>query len=76
MPLSDAQIDRYSRQIILPEVGGRGQERLLAARVALRGVGAMAATAARYLTGAGIGELRLSATSRRSRTSCAISIPT
>jgi len=60
MPLSDAQIDRYSRQIILPEVGGRGQERLLAARVALSGVGAMAATAARYLTGAGIGELRLS----------------
>ena len=59
--LTDVQIDRYSRQIILPEVGGRGQERLLAARVALIGAGVMAATAARYLTGAGIGELRLSA---------------
>ena len=31
--LSDAQIERWSRQILLPEVGGRGQERLLAARV-------------------------------------------
>jgi ThiF family len=59
MPLTDAQIDRYSRQIILPEIGGRGQERILAARVALLGTGTLAMTAGRYLTGAGIGELRL-----------------
>jgi len=37
--LTDAQIERYGRQIILPEVGGRGQERLLAARVAVAGAG-------------------------------------
>ena len=39
MPLTDAQIDRYSRQIILPEVGGRGQERLLARCVEVIGNG-------------------------------------
>ena len=61
MALTDAQIDRYSRQIILPEIGGRGQERILAARVALLGTGALAMTAGRYLAGAGVGELRLRA---------------
>jgi hypothetical protein len=59
MALRDDQIERYSRQILLPEIGGRGQERLLASRVALAGAGELAAGAARYLVGAGIGELRL-----------------
>lgn len=59
MVLSDRQIERYSRQIILPEVGGRGQERLLASVVVVAGAGDLTATAARYLAGAGIGELRL-----------------
>lgn len=59
MPLSDAQIERYSRQIILPEIGGTGQERLLAARVDVYGVGPLVAMAARYLAGAGVGHLRL-----------------
>jgi molybdopterin/thiamine biosynthesis adenylyltransferase len=59
MALSDRQIERYSRQIILPEIGGRGQERLLAAVMTLAGSGPLAATAARYLAGAGVGELRL-----------------
>ena len=36
MTLSDADVDRWSRQILLPEVGGRGQQRLLATRVGLR----------------------------------------
>ncbi len=59
MPLSDAQIERYSRQIILPEIGGAGQERLLAATVELHGAGPLAAMAARYLAGGGVGHLRL-----------------
>jgi adenylyltransferase/sulfurtransferase len=59
MALSDTQIDRYSRQIVLPEIGGRGQERLLASAVCLAGRGAVIESAARYLAGAGIGELRL-----------------
>jgi hypothetical protein len=57
--LSDAQIERYSRQIVLPEVGAAGQERLLATRCAVLGEGPLAATAARYLVGAGIGEVAL-----------------
>ncbi len=59
MPLSDAQIERYSRQIILPEIGGAGQERLLAATVEVHGAGPLAAMAARYLAGGGVGHLRL-----------------
>jgi hypothetical protein len=55
--LSDEQIDRYSRQIVLPEVGAAGQERLLAASAVVHGAGALAATAARYLVGAGIGRV-------------------
>jgi len=53
--LTDAQIERYSRQIVLPEVGGRGQERLLAARVVLAGEGPVARAAADLLVRAGIG---------------------
>jgi len=57
--LDDSQIDRYSRQIVLSEIGGRGQERLLAAEVWIHGDGDGALTCARYLAGAGVGRLAL-----------------
>ena len=59
--LTDAQIERYGRQIILPEVGGRGQERLLAARVAVAGAGPAATAAVTLLGRAGVGALDVSA---------------
>jgi hypothetical protein len=51
--LSDALVERYSRQILLPEVGGRGQERLCAARAVVVGGGPAAAYAASLLAAAG-----------------------
>jgi hypothetical protein len=59
MALSDAQIERYSRQILLPEIGGRGQERMLEARIALAGSGPAAVVAATLLGRAGVGALDL-----------------
>jgi len=57
MPLTETQIDRYSRQIVLPAVGGRGQEALLGCAVAIVGTGQLARLTALYLAGAGIGRL-------------------
>ncbi len=57
--LSEAQILRYNRQIILPTVGGKGQRRLLSASAAIVGPGEMAAAAALYLSAAGVGRLTL-----------------
>jgi hypothetical protein len=57
--LSDAQIERYSRQIVLPEIGGAGQARLLATSVLILGGGPLAEMAALYLAGAGIGRIAL-----------------
>jgi hypothetical protein len=53
MPLTESQIVRYSRQILLREVGGGGQERLLSADVRLKGEGAALLTAAAYVAGGG-----------------------
>ncbi len=53
--LADEQIDRYSRQIILPQVGGKGQERLLQARVLVVGTGDAQISALLYLAAAGVG---------------------
>lgn len=55
--LSDEQIERYSRQIILPQVGGKGQEKLLRARVFVSAAGPLQVSALHYLAAAGIGTL-------------------
>ncbi len=54
MSLSEAQVIRYSRQILLAQVGGNGQEKLLASGAELVGHGAAQATAAAYLAASGI----------------------
>ena len=59
MPLTDAQIDRYSRQIIVPHVGGRGQERLLAARMVIAGDPRDTEAPLAYMVGAGVGAIFL-----------------
>src|SRR5579863_6858215 len=59
MTLTDAQIDRYSRQIIVPHIGGRGQQSLLAARILLAGDARDIEAPLAYLVGAGVGSIVL-----------------
>lgn len=56
---TDEQIYRYSRHIILPDIGGAGQKKLLKAKVLLIGAGGLGSPAAMYLAAAGIGKLGL-----------------
>jgi adenylyltransferase/sulfurtransferase len=54
---TDDQLERYSRHILLPEVGGVGQEKLLNAGVLVVGAGGLGAPMLQYLAAAGIGRL-------------------
>ncbi len=58
-PLTDAQRRRYSRHLLIPEVGADGQARLLASKVLLVGAGGLGSPAALYLAAAGVGTLAL-----------------
>lgn len=55
--LSNEQLERYSRHIILKEVGAKGQKKLLNAKVLIIGAGGLGAPAAMYLAAAGVGTI-------------------
>lgn len=57
MDLTDAQIDRYARHLVLPEIGEEGQERLLGSRVLVIGAGGLGSPLLLYLAASGIGTL-------------------
>lgn len=57
--MNDEQLLRYSRHILLPEIGIEGQEAMLATRVLIVGAGGLGSPAAMYLAAAGIGTLVL-----------------
>jgi adenylyltransferase/sulfurtransferase len=57
--LSDAELTRYARQIVLREVGGVGQRKIKAASVAVVGAGAIGSAAIPALAGAGVGRLTI-----------------
>ncbi|HEU0099413.1 MAG TPA: HesA/MoeB/ThiF family protein [Allosphingosinicella sp.] len=59
MSLADDQLDRYARHIVLREIGGEGQRKLLDSAVVLVGAGGIGSPALQYLAAAGVGSLRV-----------------
>lgn len=59
MNFSNEQLERYSRHIILKEVGAKGQKKLLESKVLIIGTGGLGAPAAMFLAAAGVGTIGL-----------------
>lgn len=59
MPLTNEQIQRYSRHLIMPEVGVDGQEKLIQSKILLIGAGGLGSPLGLYLSAAGVGTLGL-----------------
>ena len=59
MEFTEEQISRYSRHILLPEVGGKGQKKIAKAKILLVGAGGFGSPAALYLAAAGVGRIGL-----------------
>lgn len=59
MTLTDQQLERYARHIVLKEIGGEGQKRLLDATVAIVGAGGIGSPLIQYLAAAGVGRMRI-----------------
>src|SRR4026207_984871 len=59
MEFTEDQISRYSRHILLPEVGGKGQKKIAKAKILLVGAGGLGSPAALYLAAAGVGTIGL-----------------
>ena len=59
MRLSDDELERYARHIVLPQVGAVGQKKLKAARIAVIGAGGIGSAVIPALAGAGVGELTI-----------------
>ncbi len=59
MELTPEELRRYNRQIIIPEIGEQGQQKLKAAKIMVAGLGGLGSISAYYLAAAGVGHLTL-----------------